>query len=88
MRRPSRSALWNMARKGARASILLVPLMAAGCKTSGLGDLTASINRPADTMPQSEDGLRGYAEAWGKRYAANPDDKEAAIRYVRARCAS
>jgi Flp pilus assembly protein TadD len=58
----------------------LIPL--GGCRSGD--DITGSIAGPPSTMPTTDEGLRSYAEAWGKRYDAHPGDKIASIRYASA----
>ena len=67
------------------AAVLMLPLVLGGCKTIGLSDITGSITQPApESASLSPEGQRRYAESWGKRYDANPDDRTAALNYARA----
>ena len=60
-------------------------LTAAGCNTTGSGDVTGSIgSTSAPTAPRSEADWRRALEVWGDRYKRNPNDVEAAIAYARA----
>jgi Flp pilus assembly protein TadD len=70
------------ARRAATALLFGALLPLGGCHTSD--DITGSIAGPPSTMPTSDDGLRNYAEAWGKRYDAHPGDKVPSIRYASA----
>ena len=64
------------------ALMAVVALSAAGCTTTGSGDVTGSIGRSA--APTSEAEWRRVADSWGERYNANPKDPEAAIYYAQA----
>jgi Flp pilus assembly protein TadD len=60
---------------------VLAPL--AGCRS--FDDLpTGSVDSRPAALPSSDDGLRDYAENWGKRYDENPGEKVASINYARA----
>ena len=64
------------------ALMAIVALSAAGCTTTGRGDVTGSIGRSAP--PTTEADWRRAADSWGERYNANPKDPEAAIYYAQA----
>lgn len=53
-----------------------------GCRDTG--DVTGSIAGTQQALPTSDADLRAYADAWGKRYDANPGSKVASINYARA----
>ena len=53
-----------------------------GCRD--MGDVTGSIAGTQEALPTNDTDLRAYAEAWGKRYDANPGAKVASINYARA----
>lgn len=62
----------------------LAALALAGCQSrGGVGDVTGSISRTA-TQPRAASDWRAESESWGKRYEANPKDRDAAFRYARA----
>lgn len=72
-----------------RAALLaaagLAALAGAGCQSrAGLGDITGSIGRSAVTQPQSKSEWAAESERWGKRYDANPRERDAAFYYARA----
>ncbi len=75
----SRGGRWRAA-----TAVVAITLALTGCKTASLGDITGSIGKPDATMPRSDAELRIYSERWGKRFEANPGDKEAAINYSRS----
>lgn len=69
-------------RAGLLLALSVAPLALAGCKSVSFNDLTGSISR--DTTPPSEaNALRRFTENWGKRYEANPHDKQAVLAYSR-----
>ena len=71
--------------KPARLALAIALALAmAGCKTLSMGDVTGSIGGPGQTVPQSPEAQRAFAEQWGKRFEANPADKTAAMTYARA----
>ncbi len=72
------------ARLRAATAVVAIALALGGCKSVGLSDITGSIGQPETKMPQTDAALRQYAEQWGKRFEANPADKNAAINYSRA----
>ena len=62
---------------------LALSLALGGCQ--GFGDVTASISGRATTpLPSDPEGLRAYADHWGKVYADKPGEKYASINYARA----
>ena len=65
-------------------ALAVLALALGGCKN--LSDVTGSIGNlgASRTLPASQEGLRAYSESWGKRFEANPADKDAAITYARA----
>jgi Flp pilus assembly protein TadD len=78
------SAPGGIARKTLLAAACLVSLMAAGCQgRGGIGDVTGSIGR-SETQPRSQAEWRAESQNWGKRYDANPKDRNAAFFHARA----
>ncbi len=63
-------------------ALTLIGVPLAGCKD--FGDVTGSIPAAPQALPTDEQGLRAYAERWGKTYDANPGEKVASINYARA----
>jgi Flp pilus assembly protein TadD len=62
-----------------------VALTTAGCVTTGLNEMTASIAGPATpAAPRTEADWRRIAEQQGARYRANPGDPDAALAYAQA----
>jgi Flp pilus assembly protein TadD len=78
---PSRAA-----RLLACTSILILALGLGSCQTSGLSDITGSIDEKADTGRASDP--RRDAELYQERYRANPKDVDAALKYGKALRAS
>lgn len=65
-------------------SLCLAGLALAGCQgRGGLGDITGSIGGSA-TQPRSASDWQAESDRWGKRYEANPKDRDAAFYYARA----
>jgi Flp pilus assembly protein TadD len=54
----------------------------AGCKTTGMSDVTGSIGNRPETSPEPDPSRA--IDAYGERYRANPKDPEAALRYGQA----
>ncbi len=73
-----RQAAWP----GGIAAGLLVALMLAGCQGIGPGDITASVGQDA-VLPSSVPELERYADDLGRRYDADPDNKQIALAYSR-----
>jgi len=48
------------------------------------GDITGSISPVKEALPTSDAELRAYADSWGKRYDADPGEKNASINYAKA----
>lgn len=72
-------------RAGLLTAICFVAIGAGGCQSrGGLGDITGSIGRSAATHPQSPAEWSAESERWGKRYDANPRERDAAFFYARA----
>jgi Flp pilus assembly protein TadD len=67
-------------------STLILALGLGSCQTSGLSDITGSINEKADTGRAGDP--RRDAELYQERYRANPKDADAALRYGKALRAS
>jgi len=67
---------------GLLLAISLATLPMAGCKSLSFNDLTGSISRN-DVPPNDPAGLRRFTESWGKRYEANPNDKQVILAYAR-----
>jgi Flp pilus assembly protein TadD len=66
------------------AAVALSALALAGCQSRGLGDVTGSIGRSSEAQPRSQTEWRAQSDSWGKRYEANPKDRNAAFNYARA----
>jgi Flp pilus assembly protein TadD len=65
-------------------AIGVAALALAGCQSrGGPGDVTGSISRSAD-QPRSTAEWHVESDSWGKRYEANPKDRNAAFYYARA----
>jgi Flp pilus assembly protein TadD len=64
----------------ALAAGALTPL--GGCFDAG--DITGSISPVKEALPTSDAELRAYADSWGKRYDADPGEKNASINYAKA----
>lgn len=64
------------------AAIGLAALAGAGCQSRSAGDITGSIGRN-EAQPRSSGEWRVESERWGKRYEANPKDRNAAFNYAR-----
>ncbi len=71
-------------RARALTTVALMALALAGCKSTGMNDVTGSIHKPTTQLPQSPVALRQFSELWGQRFEANHADKTAAINYARA----
>lgn len=56
----------------------------AGCSRT-MNDITGSIGHSSTTtLPKDNNALRQFVEEWGRRYDANPKDKNTAMTYARA----
>ncbi len=66
----------------AAASLLTASLFLGGCQGLGAGDVTGSIG-PEAALPTSQPELQRYAEDYGQRYDADPDNKRTALTYAR-----
>ena len=67
------------------AGWLAVALAAAslgGCKS--FGDVTGAIGGSSQTLPTDPEGMRAYADHWGKVYDSSPGEKIASLNYARA----
>jgi len=62
---------------------LLPALGACNAKKIEFGDTTGAIARGTPELPRDEAARRQFAEAWGRRYDANPQDKATAMTYAR-----
>lgn len=71
-------------RAGLGFAICLAALALAGCQSRGLGDITGSIGRSQPTQPRTAADWQAERDNWGKRYDANPKDRDAAFYYARA----
>jgi Flp pilus assembly protein TadD len=63
-------------------SILVLALGLGSCQTSGLSDITGSIDEKADTGRASDP--RRDLDLYQERYRANPKDADAALKYGKA----
>jgi Flp pilus assembly protein TadD len=70
------------ARLLACTSILILALGLGSCQTSGLSDITGSIDEKAETSRASDP--RRDVELYQDRYRANPKDVDAALKYGKA----
>ncbi|HKH80313.1 MAG TPA: tetratricopeptide repeat protein [Methylovirgula sp.] len=68
---------------GVAAASLLAALLLCGCQGIGTGDVTGSIGQDA-VLPGSLPELERYADDLGRRYDADPDNKQIALTYARA----
>jgi Flp pilus assembly protein TadD len=74
----------KLVRASLLAAICLAAFAAAGCQSrGGLGDITGSIGR-SDAQPRSPADWQAESQRWGKRYDANPKERDAAFYYARA----
>jgi Flp pilus assembly protein TadD len=72
----------RLARLLACTSTLILALGLGSCQTSGLSDITGSIDEKADTASTSDP--RRDVDLYQERYRANPKDADAALRYGKA----
>ncbi|WP_082646012.1 tetratricopeptide repeat protein [Bradyrhizobium valentinum] len=72
----------RVARLLACTSTLILALGLGGCQTSGLSDITGSIDEKADTGRAGDP--RRDIELYQERYRANPRDADAALKYGKA----
>ena len=70
------------ARRLACASTLILAVGLGSCQTSGLSDITGSIDEKADAGRAGDP--RRDADLYQERYRANPKDADAALRYGKA----
>jgi len=75
----------GLSRPGLGLALCLTALALAGCQSrgGGIGDITGSIGQ-SKAQPRSSTDWRAESERWGKRYEANPKDRDAAFHYARA----
>ena len=76
----------RFARLIACTSTVILALGLGSCQTSGLSDITGSIDEKADTGRASDP--RRDVELYQERYRANPKDADAALKYGKALRAS
>src|SRR3954471_3611942 len=76
----------RLARLLACTSTLILALGLGSCQTSGLADITGSIDEKADTGRASDP--RRDVDLYQERYRANPKDADAALQYGKALRAS
>jgi Flp pilus assembly protein TadD len=62
--------------------VLALATALGGCDATG--DVTGSISPRAESAPSSQEALRAYADACGKRYDADPGEKTVTIAYAKA----
>jgi Flp pilus assembly protein TadD len=65
------------------AAAFLAALLLAGCQGFGPSEVTGAIG-PEAVLPDSTPELEHYAEDLGRRYDADPDNKQIAMAYSRA----
>lgn len=63
---------------------LLPALGACNAKKIEFGNTTEAIARGMPELPRDEAARRQFAEEWGRRYDANPQDKATAMTCARA----
>lgn len=74
----------RLSRPALGLAVGLAALALAGCQgRGGLGDITGSIGK-STTQPRTSADWNAESERWGKRYDANPKDRDAAFYYARA----
>ncbi|AOO80094.1 tetratricopeptide repeat protein [Bosea vaviloviae] len=74
----------RLVRTGLLAAVCLAAFATAGCQSrSGLGDITGSIGR-SEAQPRNPADWQAESQRWGKRYDANPKERDAAFYYARA----
>ncbi len=74
----------RLSRPAIGLAVGLAALALAGCQSrGGLGDITGSIGKTT-AQPRSPADWHAESERWGKRYDANPKDRDAAFYYARA----
>ena len=74
----------RLSRPALGLAVGLAALALAGCQgRGGLGDITGSIGKTA-TQPRTSADWHAESDRWGKRYDANPKDRDAAFHYARA----
>ncbi len=67
---------------GVRAlAVLSLALALGACKT--VRDVTGSISRPEASAPSDSQGAQRFAEEWGRRYDAAPNDRNVALTYAK-----
>ncbi|MFD0917034.1 tetratricopeptide repeat protein [Pseudahrensia aquimaris] len=77
----SKTETSNTARSLMVAGILALSVAVSGCASKRLS--TGSVNsKPVDQMSQTE--LKSAADAWEKRYKANPADKKTGLNFATA----
>ena len=75
----------SLSRAAPKAS-LLVLIMAASLSLGAcakIADITGSIGGPSSELPKTQDGVRDYTAAWGKRYNENSADKTIGLNYAK-----
>jgi Flp pilus assembly protein TadD len=75
---------YRAARLLACTSTLILALVLGSCQTSGLSDITGSIDEKADTASVAAGDPRRDVDLYQERYRANPKDVDAALRYGKA----
>src|SRR5262245_59256740 len=67
------------------AALGLVAVAASGCSSTLATDITGSTSPAAATVaPRNDAEWRRELDIWGKRYQANPNDAQSAIKYAQA----
>jgi Flp pilus assembly protein TadD len=61
---------------------IILAIGLAGCKTTGMSDITGSVGSRANAAPDVDPARA--VDVYGERYRANPKDAEAALRYGQA----
>ena len=63
-------------------ALALAAVSLGGCQN--FGDVTGAITGANSPLPNDPEGLRAYADKWGKLYDSNPGGKVASLNYARA----
>jgi Flp pilus assembly protein TadD len=69
--------------KMATLLVLASSLTLGACATDGIERPIASIGNPSAVLPSTDPERRIFTQAWGRRFDADPGDKEGALNYAR-----
>ncbi|CAM5773780.1 hypothetical protein [Bosea minatitlanensis] len=82
---PAAQPVLRRRRAGLGFAVCLAALALAGCQSrGGPGDITGSIGRSQPAQPRTAADWQAERDGWGKRYDADPKDRNAAFFYARA----